>query len=126
MWENHHVITSRIEKINQKIFWSNAFLLMFMALIPFTTSFLGQNPTNKVALIFYCFIMFCISFCFSQYRKNVFKNIDNGGEKLKHPRHVGVYIYSFAIVVAFISTPLAYLLLVIPLIFYLFPQQMGK
>jgi uncharacterized membrane protein len=126
MWENHHVITSKIEKINQKIFWSNSFLLMFMALVPFATSFLGKNPTNKLSLITYCFIMFCISFCFSKYRKSVFKNIDNGGLKLKAPRHVGVYVYGFAIFTAFFSIPLAYLLLTVPLIFYMFPQQMGK
>jgi uncharacterized membrane protein len=126
MWENHHAIASKIGNMNQKIFWSNAFLLMFLALVPFATSFLGKNPSNKIALIFYCAIMLMISFCFSKFRQYVFRNIDNGGIKLKTPRHVGVYIYSFAIFTAFFSMPLAYLLLAIPLIFYLFPQQMVR
>jgi uncharacterized membrane protein len=126
MWENHHVIASRIEKINQKIFWSNSFLLMFMALVPFSTSFLGNNPNNKIALIVYCFMMLCISFFFSQFRKNVYRSIAKGDEKLKAPRHVGVYLYTFAIFTTVFSVPLAYLLLTVPLIFYMFPQQMGK
>jgi uncharacterized membrane protein len=126
MWENHHVISSRIERINQKIFWSNSFLLMFMALVPFATSFLGNNPVNKIAMMFYCFIMLCISLSFSQFRKNVYRSVSKGDEKLKAPRHVGVYLYTFAIFTTFFSVPLAYLLLCIPLIFYMFPQQMGK
>ena len=122
MWENHHAITSHIEKINQKIFWSNSFVLMFMGLVPFVTSFLGNNPTNRVALIVYCFTMFLISLSFSQFRKYVFRNIDNNIKKLKAPRHVGIYIYSFAMFVAIFSLPLSYFLLTIPLIFYMFPQ----
>lgn len=49
LWIHHHVTFSYITRSNGKLAWINIFLLMFVALVPFSTSLLGEYSHSRVA-----------------------------------------------------------------------------
>lgn len=122
MWINHHYITSKIENVNYKTVWSNTMLLMCITLIPFATTFLGNNPNNQVALIVYSVIMLASSLAFTllKYTSVPRDAITHHKEIFKH---VGVYAYTFAIFVALFMPPLTYFVLLVPPLSYLLPGR---
>jgi uncharacterized membrane protein len=43
-WNNHHHLLHATEGISGRILWANLHLLFWLSLIPFVTSWLGENP----------------------------------------------------------------------------------
>jgi uncharacterized membrane protein len=43
-WNNHHHFFQLVPKVKGSILWANMHLLFWLALIPFTTAWLGSNP----------------------------------------------------------------------------------
>ncbi|VAX25055.1 Integral membrane protein, partial [hydrothermal vent metagenome] len=56
-WNNHHHLFQITEKINGKILWANLHLLFWLSLIPFTTSWIGENYTAPVPVALYGFVL---------------------------------------------------------------------
>jgi TMEM175 potassium channel family protein len=54
-WNNHHHLFQITEKVNGKILWANLHLLFWLSLIPFTTSWIGENYTSAVPVALYGF-----------------------------------------------------------------------
>jgi uncharacterized membrane protein len=54
-WNNHHHLFQITEKVNGKILWANLHLLFWLSLIPFTTSWLGENYTSALPVALYGF-----------------------------------------------------------------------
>ena len=42
-WNNHHHLLQMVQKVNGKILWANLHLLFWLSLIPFLTSWMGEN-----------------------------------------------------------------------------------
>lgn len=42
-WNNHHHLFQITEKVNGNILWANLHLLFWLSLVPFTTSWIGEN-----------------------------------------------------------------------------------
>ncbi len=63
-WNSHHHLFQITEKVNGKILWANLHLLFWLSLIPFTTSWIGENHIESVpvALYGFVFLMSAISF----------------------------------------------------------------
>ena len=56
-WINHHHIFQVAKKINGLILWVNMLWLLSISIIPFATSWVGDNFTYKEPLIFYGLII---------------------------------------------------------------------
>jgi len=67
-WNNHHHLFQITEKVNSRILWANLHLLFWLSLIPFTTSWLGENHVEAAPLAFYGFnlLMSAVAFVFLQ------------------------------------------------------------
>src|ERR1700742_4313135 len=52
-WNNHHHMLYAVEKINGAILWGNLNLLFWLSLIPFVTSWMGDNHFAKWPVILY-------------------------------------------------------------------------
>jgi uncharacterized membrane protein len=52
-WTGHSTQFDYLERSDRNLYWLNLFFLMFVALLPFTTSILGSHIENKVAVILY-------------------------------------------------------------------------
>ena len=66
LWMVHHQQFHSIEKVDFRLLWINIFILMFIALMPFSTDLIGDYPGTKVAKIFFCsnlFIIGSLYFC---------------------------------------------------------------
>jgi len=56
-WINHHHLLHNVERVNGKILWANLHLLFWLSLIPFATSWVGENHTNAAPVAFYGFLL---------------------------------------------------------------------
>ncbi len=52
-WVDHHQQFYYVKQINRKILWINIFNLLFVALFPFSTSLMGDYPSESVAAVFF-------------------------------------------------------------------------
>jgi uncharacterized membrane protein len=53
VWENHHIMFHYVARSDGKLAWMNIILLMFVALVPFSASLLGNYIGVKVAAVVY-------------------------------------------------------------------------
>jgi uncharacterized membrane protein len=52
-WNNHHHLFHLVHHVNGMVLWANLVLLFWLSLIPFTTSWMGQNPTAAAPTAIY-------------------------------------------------------------------------
>ncbi|MDQ5971536.1 MAG: potassium channel family protein [Patescibacteria group bacterium] len=126
LWVNHHQMTEHIDNLSRKIIWANMVFLMFLALIPFATRAIAENPYNFVSVTTYGFIMLCTSLSFSITHLWIHKKINHNvslSSKLIKRSLIGPILYTCATVAAFNYVPIAYFLLMIPPLYYFLPKK---
>src|SRR6478735_6029609 len=42
-WNNHHHLIQAVQHVNGRVLWANLHLLFWLSLIPFVTSWMGEN-----------------------------------------------------------------------------------
>jgi uncharacterized membrane protein len=52
-WNNHHHMLHATDRINGAILWANTHLLFWLSLVPFATSWMGQNHWAPAPTAFY-------------------------------------------------------------------------
>jgi uncharacterized membrane protein len=56
-WNNHHHLWQAVEKVNGSVLWANLHLLFWLSLIPFATSWMGQNNFATIPVALYGVIL---------------------------------------------------------------------
>jgi uncharacterized membrane protein len=56
-WNNHHHMLRASKGIDGVAMWANFHLLFWLSLVPFTTSWFGQNPTEALPTSAYGFVL---------------------------------------------------------------------
>ena len=56
-WNNHHHLMQVVQKVSGTVLWSNIHLLFWLSLVPFATSWMGENHFSKWPVILYGFIL---------------------------------------------------------------------
>ncbi len=56
-WNNHHHLLQITQKVNGKILWANLHLLFWLSLIPFVTSWVGENNPSSAPVALYGFVL---------------------------------------------------------------------
>ncbi len=46
-WNNHHHMLHATRGVDGRVMWANLHLLFWLSLVPFTTSWLGENPLGR-------------------------------------------------------------------------------
>ncbi|HZH35406.1 MAG TPA: TMEM175 family protein, partial [Pyrinomonadaceae bacterium] len=64
-WVTHHYIFHRITHSNWKLMWYNNLLLFWLAIVPFTTAFIGDYPTQPLIVFTYALNLFLATLTFS-------------------------------------------------------------
>jgi uncharacterized membrane protein len=55
-WNNHHHMLRASRGIDGRAMWANLHLLFWLSLVPFSTAWLGRNPTAVWPTAFYSFV----------------------------------------------------------------------
>ena len=63
-WIIHHKQFNSIRHTNSKHIWINIMSLLFISLVPFSTSLVGDLPSDSVAELFFAANIFCIAIPF--------------------------------------------------------------
>lgn len=133
-WVSHHHVFSRITHSNWKLLWFNNVLLFWLAIVPFTTAFIGDHPTQPVVVSLYALILCLAALTFWLMNYYVFFKSDLMPESvplIERRRHLkrGRWIfilYGLACLVAFLYVYAALAILVaIPFVF-LVPRLMRE
>lgn len=56
-WNNHHHMIYLVEKINGAVLWANLNLLFWLSLIPFVTTWMGENHFSKWPVVLYGMVL---------------------------------------------------------------------
>ncbi len=56
-WNNHHHLMQMVSHINGSVLWANLHLLFWLSLIPFATSWMGENHFAALPVAVYTFIL---------------------------------------------------------------------
>jgi uncharacterized membrane protein len=56
-WNNHHHTLQAVKSVNGTILWANLHLLFWLSMIPFVTSWMGQNHFSKWPVVLYGFVL---------------------------------------------------------------------
>lgn len=124
-WNSHHHLFQITESINGKVLWANLHLLFWLSLIPFATSWIGENHMEAIPVAFYGFIFLMSGVAFFILKNTILKTHQNNheihkmiGSHKKEFASIGIYV--LAIIVAFINVYIALLLyIVVGLVWFL-------
>lgn len=64
-WNNHHHMLSAVKSINGSVLWANLHLLFWLSLIPFVTSWMGENHFAQWPVTLYGFVLFMNAIAYS-------------------------------------------------------------
>lgn len=127
-WNNHHHLFQITEKVNGKILWANLHLLFWLSLIPFTTSWIGENYQASAPITLYGIVLLMSSIAYfilqkiiiSHHEKDFFLRKSIGkGIKGK----VSVFIYIIGIILSFYIYWAAILCYIIVAIIWFIPDK---
>ena len=127
-WRSHHLIASVLAKnIDTKFSNLNGIFLFFVALVPFSSRFLGQYVNSETAIIFFALNIILIGITLFNMRNYVIKSgtIENLPFTKKENEHANMHILFpvgsaiIAIAVSFLSNSLALSLFTVAILFNL-------
>ena len=52
-WNNHHHLIQAVQHVNGRVLWANLHLLFWLSLIPFVTSWMGENRFARTPVALY-------------------------------------------------------------------------
>ncbi len=73
-WNNHHHLFQATQKINGKVLWANLHLLFWLSLIPFTTSWIGENYMAPIPVALYGAVLLMCAIAFFILQAAIIKN----------------------------------------------------
>lgn len=72
-WNNHHHMFQVAKKVNGSILWSNLFLLFWLSLIPFATSWIGEQHFAAVPMSVYGVILLMCAISYTLLQNKIIK-----------------------------------------------------
>ncbi|HEX3457303.1 MAG TPA: TMEM175 family protein [Candidatus Baltobacteraceae bacterium] len=127
-WNNHHHMLQATKGVNGRVMWANLYFLFWLSLVPFTTSWLGQNPFAPVPTALYGFVLLMNAIAFTVLQ-NELKRVNGPNGAFAKAVEAGfkekasLLIYLSSIGVAFISTVVADVLFVTVAATWIIPDR---
>lgn len=127
-WNNHHHLWQAVERVNGSILWANMHLLFWLSLIPFVTSWMGENQFATMPVAMYGFVLWMSAMAYflmvralmaHHPRDSVLSTALGSGTK----ERISLFLYTSAIPLAFIASWISLALYVIVAIMWLIPDR---
>lgn len=112
-WVNHHHLLHTVKKVNSKILWSNAALLLTLSLVPWATGLMGENHFDQNSVIIYTVLCFLPAITFSFLSRSIIKNDGTNTvakeilKNMKLKEYISQALYILAILFSFIYPPIS-------------------
>jgi len=127
-WNNHHHLWQVVERVNGSILWANMHLLFWLSLIPFATGWMGENHFSTIPVALYGTVLWLSGLAYyvmvlalmKHHSKN---SVLAAAVSNNTKERWSLYIYTAAILLAFVSTRIALALYVIVTIMWLVPDR---
>jgi uncharacterized membrane protein len=126
-WVNHHHFYHQLKSADWPLLWNNLFLLLWLTIVPFTTAFLGEYPREASVVSLYAVNMMLGALAFNMMTRHAFFHSDllKVDVPLAKRRSAarrglfGIFAYGASSLIAWVSTPVAWLgLLLVPLYYF--------
>lgn len=126
-WNNHHHLWQAVEKVQGSILWANLHLLFWLSLIPFVTSWMGENNFATLPVALYGVVLWMTAFAYYLMVRALmsYHNQDSVLAKALgdgRKERVSIILYSAAIPLAFFASWIAMVLYVTVAILWLAPD----
>lgn len=127
-WINHHHIFQAVEKVNSRILWANLNLLFWLSLIPFATSWLGENHLSAMPVALYGGVLFISGISYRILEKTLAKFNNKAETLLKavekgKKENVSIILYLIAIPAAFLSVFISIACYIIVAMLWVIPHK---
>lgn len=127
-WNNHHHMLQAVRQVNGRILWANMHLLFWLSLIPFVTSWMGENHFTAWPAALYGVVLMCAGIAYYILSQSL---IAHHGADSPLAKAVGndfkgkisVVIYAAAIPLAFVHSWISLSLYVLVAIMWLIPDR---
>ena len=133
-WIGHDSQFHYIKRVNRPLLWITIFYLMFIALIPFSTSLLGEYADQQISVLIYganLTIAFCWNYLHWWYATKNHRLVDSNLDPIlitlvSRRYFVGIINFLITMVVSFININLRLILYIGTPLYYLIPVQKHK
>jgi uncharacterized membrane protein len=127
-WTNHHHLWKAAEEVNGSILWANLHLLFWLSLIPFVTSWIGENELSFIPVAQYGVVLWFSAIAYyilvrtlmsHHSEDSVFAKAVSGNTKGTR----SIFIYAAAVLISFVSPLLATLLYIAVAVMWFMPDR---
>ena len=138
IWMNHHAVFRLVRTVDRRVLFVNLLLLMVVSAIPFPTALFAEYLTAgrdaKIAALVYSAVMLAMAVVFT----GLYLLITGNAEQLadgvdpvavrgtRGRFSVGVIVYVFTVVIAFLSAPLCLVAHFCIAVYYAFEQAVPR
>ena len=127
-WNNHHHMLRATRGVDGRAMWANLHLLFWLSLVPFTTGWLGQNPSAAVPTALYALVLSldAVAYTLLQMALVAVNGRESGFAKAVEADFKGKISLALcvcAIGLAFVSPIISDVLLVVVAIIWFFPDR---
>lgn len=127
-WNNHHHMLHAAQHIDGRVLWANLHLLFWLSLVPFTTSWVGENPRAAIPTAIYGVVFLMAGVAWLLLQQALL--LRNGPDSLL-ARAIGrdlkgkasALLYSAAIVLAFVKPWIADAVYVLVALIWFVPDR---
>lgn len=127
-WNNHHHMLQVVKRVNGSILWGNLFLLFWLSLIPFATSWIGEHHFSAVPMSIYGFVLLMCAIAYNILQNRII--CLEGKESILHQAvekdlkgKISVGCYILAIPLAFVSPWISGLLYIAVALLWIIPDS---
>lgn len=73
-WNNHHHMMQTVKNVKGSILWANHHLLFWLSLVPFVTSWMGENDFSSKPMALYGFVLLMAAMAYFILQNEIIKS----------------------------------------------------
>jgi uncharacterized membrane protein len=127
-WNNHHHLFQAVKHVNGKVLWANGHLLFWLSLLPFVSGWMGTTHFAALPVLSYSIVSFMSGFAYSILTNSLSKIHDDQtifkkSVSTKRKELISLYLYIFAVLIAYFYPLVACAVFVFVAIMWLIPDK---
>jgi uncharacterized membrane protein len=127
-WNNHHHMLHAVRKVDGAVLWANMHLLFWLSLVPFMTSWMGENHFETLPVALYGVVLFMAGLAYFILERSLLRIHSNDaplavalGDRTKD--RLSIVLYLLAIGLAFVNRWIAIAIYAAVALIWLIPDR---